>query len=290
MNSAISTSPMMSGGARRMRRVVRGVDDESVRASAAATTSATSGRPGRRRAAGPRPRTSVDQRSRSAAIPARSCSPRAAALPTGRPLDLAEHGVRGARSRAGCRRRWCRAGPGWNRSAAAPKVTRAPIGKPPPMPLATRDRVGHDAGVLEGEPLAGAARAGLDLVDDEQRAVPRGELARGAEVAVGQVDDARLALDRLDEEGRDVGRRWPPRAPRRRRTAMSSTPPGSGRNGSRYAGLPVSASEPIVRPWKESSSARMRVRPAGAAGELERGLVRLGAGVAEEDAPSRRRR
>ena len=41
----------------------------------------------------------------------------------------------------------------------------------------------------------------------------------------------------------------------------------------------------MVRPWNESSSARMRVRDAVAAvqpGELERRLDGLGAGVAEE--------
>ena len=70
--------------------------------------------------------------------------------------------------------------------------------------LRDRDRVGRDAGVLEGEPLPGAPGAGLDLVDDQQRAVPLGELARGLQVAVGQVDDAGLALDRLDEQRRDA--------------------------------------------------------------------------------------
>ena len=70
--------------------------------------------------------------------------------------------------------------------------------------LRDRDRVGRDAGVLEGEPLPRAPGAGLDLVDDEQRAVALGELARGLQVALGQVDDAGLALDGLDEQRGDA--------------------------------------------------------------------------------------
>ena len=41
---------------------------------------------------------------------------------------------------------------------------------------------------------------------------------------------------------------------------MCSTPPGSGSNASRMCGLPVRASEPIVRPWNPSTSASTRVR------------------------------
>lgn len=49
--------------------------------------------------------------------------------------------------------------------------------------------------------------------------------------------------------------------------------------------LPVRASEPIVRPWNAFFNARMRARGAAVqARELERGLVGLGAGVAEEHA------
>ncbi len=41
---------------------------------------------------------------------------------------------------------------------------------------------------------------------------------------------------------------------------MCSTPPGSGRNGACSAGCPVSASAPIVRPWKEPCNVMTRVR------------------------------
>ena len=37
------------------------------------------------------------------------------------------------------------------------------------------------------------------------------------------------------------------------------TSPGSGAKGSRYAALAVSASAPMVRPWKEPSAATTRV-------------------------------
>jgi hypothetical protein len=82
--------------------------------------------------------------------------------------------------------------------------------------------------VLEREPGAGATGAGLDLVDDEQRAVravscaPRGEYPPAA-------GDTRLALDGLDEQRRDavVHRRFE-RLDRRRGTRR----PGIGRNGS----------------------------------------------------------
>jgi hypothetical protein len=59
--------------------------------------------------------------------------------------------------------------------------------------------------VLVREELAGAAEAGLDLVDHEQHPVLVGELAQPAEVAVRRHHDPGLALDRLDQDGRDVG-------------------------------------------------------------------------------------
>ncbi len=46
--------------------------------------------------------------------------------------------------------------------------------------LADEHEVGIEAPVLEREPPAGAAESGLDLVDDEQRAVATAELLRGA--------------------------------------------------------------------------------------------------------------
>ena len=51
--------------------------------------------------------------------------------------------------------------------------------------------------------MPGAAEAGLHLVDAEERAVPPAERLRALEVA-GRRQMHALALDRLDEEERDV--------------------------------------------------------------------------------------
>ena len=71
--------------------------------------------------------------------------------------------------------------------------------------LAEGEDVGLDAELLEGPHRAGDADAGLHLVEDEQELVLVGERGAGcgrnsrAEVVV-----AALALDRLDDERRDV--------------------------------------------------------------------------------------
>ena len=60
------------------------------------------------------------------------------------------------------------------------------------------------------------------------------------------------------------------------------TPGTSGPKAARFAGWPVTDSAPIVRPWKEPSSATMPGLAGRLARVLERRLDRLGAGVAEE--------
>jgi hypothetical protein len=57
--------------------------------------------------------------------------------------------------------------------------------------------------VLEREHRAGAAEAGLHLVDAEERAVRATQVLRALEVAGGR-KVAPLSLDRLDDEDRDV--------------------------------------------------------------------------------------
>ena len=91
--------------------------------------------------------------------------------------------------------------------------------------LGERHRVGHDARPLVGEPVARAADAGLDLVDDEQRAVSGRQLTGEPEVVVGELPHPRLALDRLDDE-RPPSCRPPRRAARRRRRAPRRRPRG----------------------------------------------------------------
>ena len=126
--------------------------------------------------------------------------------------------------------------------------------------LGDRDRVGGDALVLEGEPLPRAPGAGLDLVDDQQRAVPLGDFARRAEEPLGQREHPGLALDGLDEERGDPVVDAASSASTVE--SMNSTPLTIGRNGSCIQGLPVSARVPIVRPWNASRSDRMRGRSA----------------------------
>ncbi len=123
-----------------------------------------------------------------AAIASRSCRPRSAALRDEvLALDLGEHraghgGAEGvAAERGAVRARVEQLARRAERDERADREAAADA-------LRDRDRVGRDAGVLEGEPLTRAAGAGLDLVDDEQRAVALGEFARGREVSLGQVD------------------------------------------------------------------------------------------------------
>src|SRR4029453_9345388 len=61
-----------------------------------------------------------------------------------------------------------------------------------------------------------------------------------------------------------------------------TTPPGSGANGSRMAGLSVHANDPILPPWK-STIAAANLERRGPAGHLEGVLERLGPRVGEED-------
>ena len=72
--------------------------------------------------------------------------------------------------------------------------------------LAQDDAVGTDALVLECEPGAGAAEARLHLVEDQQHAVRVADAAQPGEIARRRHDDAGLALDRLDQHRRRLGR------------------------------------------------------------------------------------
>ena len=68
--------------------------------------------------------------------------------------------------------------------------------------LGERHDVGRDARPLIGEELAGAADAGLHLVEDQQQAVLVAERAELAQELAGDQADAALALDRLDHDRR----------------------------------------------------------------------------------------
>ena len=176
--------------------------------------------------------------------------------------------------------------PGVEELVASPNVIERADRESAADALRDRDRVGRDAGVLEGEPLPRAAGAGLDLVDDQQRAVPLGELARRLEVALGQVDHARLALDRLDEQRGDaVVERRLERLDRRVDELDTAGHRQERLLHVRLAGEGERAHRAAVERVGEREDARARARPRVEARELERGLVGLGAGVAEVDAP-----
>ena len=72
--------------------------------------------------------------------------------------------------------------------------------------LGQADDVRPDAGVLEAEPAAGAAQAGLDLVERSSAAPRSSHSSRiPSQVPGGRGHHAALALDRLDEHGGDAG-------------------------------------------------------------------------------------
>ena len=181
--------------------------------------------------------------------------------------------------------------PGRNTPSTSRFATTADNGMmPPPSALPSTYTSGTTSSWSQANVVPGAAEARLDLVGDQQDVDVGAELARGAQVALGRNDHARLALDRLDEE-RDgvlvdrlaqrvdvaVGNRL---EPRRERSEPGRAPTGRSR----------SSTIVTVRPWKlpsrhEDLRAIRRhaldvVAPA--AGRLDRGLDRLGAGVHRE--------
>ena len=70
--------------------------------------------------------------------------------------------------------------------------------------LGRRQHVRLDVHLLVGEQRAGAAHARLDFVEDQQRAGLVAQLAQRFQVVRVARNDAALALDRLDDHGRDI--------------------------------------------------------------------------------------
>ena len=90
-------------------------------------------------------------------------------------------------------------------TSARAQVT--PSGRPDAMPFAMLTTSALQTEVLAGEHLAGAAHARLHLVDDQQDAVLRRQLAQALQERRRRHDVAALALDRLDDDRGDfVGR------------------------------------------------------------------------------------
>ena len=156
--------------------------------------------------------------------------------------------------------------------------------------LGRQQDVRLDAPVLDRPHLAGPAGARLDLVGDQQDPVLVADLAQALEEAVLGDDVAALALDRLDDDRRDlVGRgelveqdlvepaQVLDPAVRRVEDARQQRPEAGVvlrlRGGQR---------DRAVGPAVERAEERDDVRPLRrVAGELDRGLDDLGAGVAE---------
>ena len=155
--------------------------------------------------------------------------------------------------------------------------------------LGHRHHVGRTPSSCQAHSVPGAAHAALDLVEDQQRAVLVAGLARGREHLAVERVDAGLALDRLEQHGRGVARRRPPRAPSGSSRGTTLKPGTSGANGACLASCGVADSAPIVRPWKPPSSTTKSPPGAVPARELERALDRLGARVAEEHLAAERR-
>ena len=70
--------------------------------------------------------------------------------------------------------------------------------------LSDDEQVGLHALVVGREPLAGAAEAGEDLVEDEEDAAGAGHFAEPGEPAFGRQVEAAADLDGLDDDGGDV--------------------------------------------------------------------------------------
>ena len=96
--------------------------------------------------------------------------------------------------------------------------------------LADEHEVRLEPPVLEREPLAGASEPGLDLVDDEQRAVAPAQRLRALQIARRRKRH-HPALNRLDDERGDVSvAQLRLQAARGRRTGRARSPAAAGRS------------------------------------------------------------
>ncbi len=167
--------------------------------------------------------------------------------------------------------------------------------------LRRRDDVRHDVPVLAREPAAGAAPARHHLVEDEQDPVPLRDLADRLEVAVGRVDEAVRADDRLHDHGGDRVRALVLEDLLQVRPARADRA-GIGVSGRAAIRVRVEDARDARDAWLREPApgiARERDRAAGGSvvgavardhlvaaghptGGLDRVLVRLGAAVREE--------
>ena len=139
--------------------------------------------------------------------PASACSPRAAALST-RPPSSSSIVARAAAQATGLPPYVEPCAPGPHDSSSSARATIAPSGIPDAMPLAASRMSGSTPQCSTAHILPVRPAPGLDLVGDEQDPVRVADPPQALEEAVLGHDVAALALDRLDDDRRDlVGRR-----------------------------------------------------------------------------------
>ena len=229
--SAISFSPMISGGS--SRTTLSPAATVIIFSSRSSSTISDAGGTMRRPISRPSPRTSAITDAWRSLSSASRCLSSERILP--HPVEEAvrrdhvEHGIADRhRQRIAAEGRAVGAGghalgrfrrrqAGADRKAAAER-------------LGQRHDVGRDAGVLIGEQVAGAADAGLDLVEDQQQPVVVAQLAQGAQERVRHHPHAALAHDRLDQDGGGLPARSPSWSLRDRRTAPGRSPRPAGRS------------------------------------------------------------
>ena len=158
-----------------------------------------------------------------------------------------------------------------------------PIGRPPAAPLAVVNRSGTTPKCCAAQGVPEASVAGLDLVEDQRRAVRGRRRAQRLEEAARRLGHAGQRLERLEQHGRDARRRSPRAPPPRRRRARAR--PRTAARGKAATCRRSRAAAPAVRPWKAPEKTNDLAAAGGVERELERVLVGFGAGVRAEDAP-----
>ena len=279
--ASISASPMSSEGARRSAVGRHGVGDDTGLEQGGVDGAGRRGRRARRRAAGPSPRTDATSgRAESASVsraPAAAARPRhVLGLHRGEDRASRRGGERLAAVRGGVVARLEHAGDVGPRPARADRHA-----------VAERLGHGHDVGpdveVLEAEPAAGPAEAGLHLVDHEQQAPLVAQAPHALEVVgVGRVDPA-LALHGLEQHRRhrrvDGGLELVEVVPGHVAEAL-----GQRLEHLVLGGLPggVEGGERASVEAAVGGHDHVAAATAEPAGQLDGALVGLGAGVAEE--------
>src|SRR6267154_4545272 len=150
--------------------------------------------------------------------------------------------------------------------------------------------------MLVGEEESGAAKAALNFIEDEECAVPLGELAGAGKKFLADRTNAALALNCLDAKGTDRGVKLAfqifyvvesnernARNQRLERIAIFGLP--CGREGAESASVERAVEGEKARlPWLRRTVGAGALGLAVRAGYLQRALPGFGAAVAEEGA------